>query len=112
MDPNLMLQFEMMKTLRHMQSRKRVGQETADDSDSEADAKRHRDFDGVDKLRRRFENRPDRLIKEFVEMSKEELGVTSSSQLLQLTHLAERRKADFGNMRGLYRVYHATCHLV
>jgi hypothetical protein len=110
-DVNLMVQVEMIKTLKALVKDRRRGGGSSDDTDAEKDnsdsaaedelmKSSAKAFRNQHKLRRRIRCDSDRLVKEFLKQAREELGVVRG-QAWTLLDWAKRQKMS--RSKGLLR---------
>ena len=108
-DPNLLIQMEIVKALKRMQAREESdGDEDLGDvwgSSAGAASGKPKAFEGVHQMRRAFQKNPKRLTKDYLIWSCELLGVVGNQQWA-LRDVPKKVPPQFGKMKGLWRAYH------
>ncbi len=110
-DLQQMINLEMLKMMRKMR-----GVERDSDSDSEdglgRGGREKRDFDGIQRSRRKFRKQPKKVVESYVTRVRSELGVNSPTQHWELRDYSKKVQPLFGRMRGLWRCHHAVSEMV
>ena len=115
MDPNLYIQLEMIKALKHMQKRRKSkssDDSTEDDSSGDEDAhSRGSPMRAVFRLRKRVRKRPLKIVARYRERSLARLGIHAMSDGSLTSPFAHRMTSEklrptFGKMVGLWRAHY------
>lgn len=108
-DPMAAMQFawqaEMLRTMRKL-ARGRDGDSDDSDDQDPLGFVSTKAFKGVQRLRRRFARRPERLLQEFVTRTQIDLGICHPSQYWTMMDHSRKIRSQFKQMHGLYR-----CHV-
>ncbi len=102
-DMNAMVQMEMLHAIRRLGRR---GGES-DSEDEEGKPQTDKAFKGLHQMRRRYEKHPEKVIGEFVDRMRRELGVSHPHQYWKVADYSGRVQPQFGRLRGLYRCHYA-----
>jgi len=114
-DPNLYIQFEMLKALKQMQKRSRRSKssdDSSEDSSGEEDAhSRGSPMRAVFRLRKRVRKRPLKIVARYRERSLARLGIHAMSDGTLTSPFAHRMTSEklrptFGKMVGLWRAHY------
>jgi len=98
-----LIQLEMLKQIRKM--RKKRG-DSSDSDESELDFKSGRaDFEGIQRLRKRFQKHPEKFVPAYTTRTKSNLGVRSERQQWAFIAENKRLRALFGKMSGLWMAH-------
>ena len=66
-----------------------------------------RKFAGMRRMRQRWRDTPEKILRVFMENAKNELGVYHESQVFHLRDLSRKWEGQFPQSRGLWRVHYA-----
>jgi hypothetical protein len=105
-----MLQMQMAWQVEMLRVMKKLSKARGGDDDSNDDgngSKTTKAFDAMERIRRRYERTPDKVIQEYVGRVRRELGINSGAQYYQMTDFTKRLMAQFGKLRGLLRMHFA-----
>jgi hypothetical protein len=92
-----LIQLKMLKMLGKLEDNK---EGSSDDEDG-----RTRGFKGVRKLREKWKKQPQKIVRNFVERTKEELGVSDDRQVWRFRDLNRKLRPAFGKLVGIHK-----CH--
>ncbi len=101
---NLLIQMQMLKRMKKLA---RSGDGSDDDTEGSENSKKDTAFKGVQPLHRRYENRPEKRIDEYVMKLRRELGITNPAQCWQASDFTERIAPQCGKLLGPLRVRYA-----
>jgi len=110
-----LLQLEM---LRAIQTLSRKDHDSGSENDEQAgdpswgSDKDSRKLAGIRRLRRRWERHPEAMIREFVGLCRERIGVSSSHQAWHLKQYSSVLHPQFQKHAGLYRIHYALMEML
>ena len=114
-DPNMLLQYEMLRMLQTLQQRR--PRNDSDSSDTELSEQSGSKLKAILRLRRRVRKNPIRIVARYRNRSLAKLGVTilgNGTLSSPFTHrmTSERLRPAFGKMSGLWRTHHGVSEIL
>jgi hypothetical protein len=104
-----LISLEILKELKKLKSKKGRGSDSESDSDESDDDRREksssRGFGALHALQKKYKRKPNKVFKDYEEMVRETLGVTSDRQFWHHPDYSRRLNVMFGRMKGMYRVH-------
>jgi hypothetical protein len=102
---NTLIQLEVLRTLKKL-GRRSQSSSGSDDEEGPFGRKRHVEK-GLNKVRKRISQEPERVVEEYVASVKDRLGITDRRQVWHPRDYSRRLSARFGRLKSLWR-----CHLM
>eukprot|EP00973_Karenia_brevis_P036220 4995083-Karenia_brevis.AAC.1 len=101
LDPNLLLQVELLKAVKKLGKKDSSGSDSDDGEDDHTS--KAKNFGGIHKLRRRLKKHPRKCTAAFRERVKKDLSIRNDLQPWTYMDWSMKHVATFGKMRGLWK---------